>query len=322
MHGAGFGGFPAQGECGQGVGPQVDGEDLHDGERERDRPAGQGEDQEGKDLGDGVGEDVEDELADVVVDTAAGLDGRDDGGEVVVGEHHRGGFPGDVGAGAAHGDPDVGPSQRGCVVDTVAGHGDDLALGAQRVGDAELGFRCAAGEDHFAFGRQELIQFRFGEPVEFGAGDDVGLVVADADLAGDRRGGRSVVTGDYVHADAGLMGAGDGVRHLRPGRVGHGDQAEQAQVAFGFLALGGDRCPGGELTDGDGQDAQPGVRVVVHGRGHGGTVVVGQRACAARMLEVGAPGEHFFGCALGVHREDGALVPVVLLVHGGHELDP
>jgi hypothetical protein len=234
----------------------------------RDRPAGAGEDQEGNDLGDGVGEDVDDELANVVVETTAGLDGRDDGGEVVVDEHHRGGFPADVGPGAAHGAPDVGPAQRGGVVDTVPGHGDDLALGAQRVGDTELGFRCAASEDHFAFRAQELIQFRFGDPVEFGAGDDVRLVVADA----------------------GLMGAGDRGRRLGAGRVGHGDQAEQTQVEFGFLAPGGDGCPGGQLADGDGQDAQPGVRVVVHGQGHGGTLVVRQRPYTARVLEVGAPG--------------------------------
>ena len=46
-----------------------------------------------------------------------------------------------------HGDADVGAAQRRRVVDPVAGHRDDVPLGAQRVGDAQLRLRRAAGED-------------------------------------------------------------------------------------------------------------------------------------------------------------------------------
>ena len=74
----------------------------------RDRPAGEREQQERNDLGGGVGEDVLDELADVVVDLPAGLDRDDDRREVVVGQDHRRCLPGDVGPGAAHRHADVG----------------------------------------------------------------------------------------------------------------------------------------------------------------------------------------------------------------------
>ena len=107
----------------------------------------------GRHLGGRVGEDVEDELADVVVDAAAGRDGGDDRGEVVVGEHHRRRLAGDVGPGAAHRDADVRAAQGGGVVDAVAGHRDHEALGAQRLGDPQLRLGRAAGEDQLAAAR-------------------------------------------------------------------------------------------------------------------------------------------------------------------------
>ena len=67
-------------------------------------PARERVEQERHHLGRGVGEDVGDELADVVVDHAALLDRGHDRGEVVVGEHHRRRLARHVGAGRAHGD--------------------------------------------------------------------------------------------------------------------------------------------------------------------------------------------------------------------------
>ena len=52
---------------------------------------------------------------------------------------------------AAHRDPDVGLLQRGRVVDAVAGHGDDLALAAEHVHQADLVLRGDAG-DHADIG--------------------------------------------------------------------------------------------------------------------------------------------------------------------------
>ena len=69
----------------------------------------------------------DDELREVVEYSAAFFDGGFDGGEVVVGEDHVGGFLGDLGTPLPHRDADVCLLQRGRVVDAVARHRDDVA---------------------------------------------------------------------------------------------------------------------------------------------------------------------------------------------------
>ena len=100
-----------------------------------------------EDLADVRREQEAQELADVREDPAALADGADDRGEVVVGEDHVRRLLGDVGAGDAHRDADVGRLQRGRVVDAVAGHRDDPAVGLQRVDDPQLVLGRDAGVD-------------------------------------------------------------------------------------------------------------------------------------------------------------------------------
>ena len=71
VHQPRFGGFPAQRQRGQRVGAQVDGQGLHDRQWKRDGASGQGENQERRDLGYGMGEDIDDELTHVVVNAPA-----------------------------------------------------------------------------------------------------------------------------------------------------------------------------------------------------------------------------------------------------------
>ncbi len=137
VHEPGFGGLAAEGEGREGLRAEVDGEDGHDRERQRDGSAGQRENEERDQFGCEVHEDVEDELPDVGVDAAAFFDGRDDGREVVVGEDHGCRLTGDVRTAAAHGDADVGSAQGRRVIDAVPGHGDDFALVPESVGDAQ-----------------------------------------------------------------------------------------------------------------------------------------------------------------------------------------
>ena len=70
-----------------------------------------------------------------------------DGSEVIVEQHEIRCFARHVGTAFAHGDADVRALQRRCVVDAIAGHGDDLAVGLQRVDDAKLLFRHHARKD-------------------------------------------------------------------------------------------------------------------------------------------------------------------------------
>ena len=113
-----------------------------------------------------MGEDVEDELADVVEDATSCLDGRDDGGEVVVGEDHRRRLARDVRAGQAHGDADVRAPERGRVVDAVARHRDHVTLGAEGVGDAQLRLGRGAGEDQLLPLAEEPIELALAHRVE------------------------------------------------------------------------------------------------------------------------------------------------------------
>ena len=137
---SGSGRIDAERQRGRAVGHEVDPQDLRRQQRQHDTPspaacqadqAGQQHAEEhGHDLADVRRQQVAQELPDVGEDRPAFLDGGDDRGEVVVGEHHVGRLLRDVGAGDAHRDADVGGLQRRRVVDAVAGHRHDRAVRA------------------------------------------------------------------------------------------------------------------------------------------------------------------------------------------------
>ncbi len=142
------------------------------------------------------------------------------------------GFLGDLGAGDAHGHADVGRPEGGGVVDAVAGHGDDVAGLLQRPHQLDLVLGGDPGEDPDV--PDSLRQFVLGHRVEVGAGDDV---AADAELAGDRGGGLTVVPSDHFYRDPGAAAECDGVLDLRSGRIGDADEAEEGQPVEAFPEL-------------------------------------------------------------------------------------
>ncbi len=94
LHDVALGLLHAERERGQGVGDEVDPQQLdrlEDGEADKRRL------EHREDLGDVGGQQELDDLADVVVDTTAFLHRVDDGGEVIVGKNHVGDVLGDVG---------------------------------------------------------------------------------------------------------------------------------------------------------------------------------------------------------------------------------
>ena len=105
---------------------------------EQDRQAEHQRQQRQARNGDVNGKDETHRLAQIVVDAAAETDRLDDRAEIVVEQHDGGSFARDIGSAAAHGDADMGGLQRGRVVDAVAGHRDDLAIGLVGVDDAQL----------------------------------------------------------------------------------------------------------------------------------------------------------------------------------------
>ena len=83
-------------------------------------------------------ENVSHRLAHVVVDAAPEADRVNDGAEVIIEEHDRCSLARHVGSPPAHRDADVRRLERRRVIDAVSGHRDDLAIGLERIDDAQL----------------------------------------------------------------------------------------------------------------------------------------------------------------------------------------
>ena len=158
----------------------------------------------------------------------------DDRGEIVVEQDQGRGLARDVGAAPAHGDADVRRLQRGRVVDAVAGHGDDLAIGLQRIDDPQFLLGHDAREDGHDL--HALRQLGIAHALELAAGHDVlGLELG---LRGDRARRCRVVAGDHDDPDAGRAafpapprarsGAAD-----RQGRPGRGTRRQKRAASSG-----------------------------------------------------------------------------------------
>ena len=213
----------AEGE--QDVDGEVDPQDL---QRQQRRAVGDGEDPGTDEQQDEPGQHDHldpDVLHQVVVEASTALDGGDDGGEVVVGEDHLGGVLGDLGAGDPHRHADVRSGERRRIVHAVARHGDDVPLLLEDADQPHLVLGRHSGDDADAVDLGfELV---VGKGGELGAGERASF---DAELAGDRGGGRGVVAGDHADADAGVLAEGDGVLGLLARRVDDADEGEQLEL--------------------------------------------------------------------------------------------
>ena len=180
-----------------------------------------------------------DGLADVIVDAAAFLHCAHDGGKVVVRQHHVRHVLGNVGAGDAHAHADICALDGGCVVDAVAGHSGNGAVGLPRIDDAHLMLRLHTGVDPVA--AHCLLHLLIGDGVQFCAGNGLGGVLDDAQFPGNGHSGILVVTGDHHRTDAGGTALGDRRLDLRTHRVDHTHQAHKAQLLLQLLRLIGSR---------------------------------------------------------------------------------
>ena len=304
-----MGRFRPQGQGRQHVGAKVHRQDLRHGQGQGD--AEQHEGQVGHQFRDVGGEDVGEELADVLVHRPAFLDGGDDGGEVVVQQHQVRRLPGHVGAAPAHGHADVGGAQGGGVVDAVAGHRDGVALGLERLHQDEFLVGGEAGEHHLGPVQGQL-QLGGGQAAQFLAGHDPGMLAAhQADPTRHRQGGAGVVAGDHDHPDARLVALPDGRRHLGPGWIGQAHQAGEDQVALPVF-------PGFALRQGPpGQGQYPQAPFgQARFRRQGGFPVGGQQGSdPVAGLDAGTQGEQ---CLQGALAEQEP--PFRGRVDGGHAL--
>src|SRR5215475_2715655 len=94
-------------------------------------------------------EDVGHCFSKVVVNSPSETDSLYDRREVVIEEHQRSGLASHVGTASTHRDADMCRLERRCVVNAIAGHGDDIAIGFQRFNDLQLLFRQNSSKDTY-----------------------------------------------------------------------------------------------------------------------------------------------------------------------------
>mmetsp|Transcript_32718 Transcript_32718/g.83603 ORF Transcript_32718/g.83603 Transcript_32718/m.83603 type:complete len:485 (-) Transcript_32718:214-1668(-) len=305
---------------GAGARGSVDEQDRNGAEHENGVPLAVNDEAQGEHEHHGLGhvsaQQVHHEVADGCEDTAALLHSGHDGGEVVVCQHNVRNALGDVRAGDAHGNANVGLLDGGRVVDAITRHGHNLATAVQCLHHAHLALRGAARHDEGQL--LHLVQLLVGHGVHLGAGGHHALASGalgdDANLLGNGLRGGGVVAGEHAHHDAG----GEALRHSGDGgllgRVTHGAQGQQAQILLNVTALRvgnvGSGLRQGEVGAlGDGQHAQALGGEVVHD-GH-------QAAVGARVA--GAARQDGLGGALHGAQAGGELGVVPAGAHGlGH----
>ena len=294
LHDVALGVLHAQRERGEAVGDQVHPQQLH---RLKDGKADERGDEHREDLGK-VGRKQElDDLADVVVDTTALFAGTDDGGEVVVGKHHVGNVLGNVGAGDAHANADVGAFDGRGIVDAVARHGHDLVARLPSLYDTGLVLGLDAGVHAVVLDMR--VELLVAHAIEVGTGDGMAAIGDDSQLLGNGHGGIDMVARDHHGANTGIVGLADGVGDLGADRVNHAGQAAEDQV---MLERSG-TAVGGNLGVGAARQRQHAQGLVGHGfvgRHELGTTLLGQGDDLIALVDVGAQADHHVGRALGV----------------------
>ena len=298
-----------KGQGGEAVGDQVDKQQVH---RVQQCEAQQRGEEHAQHLAHVAGQQELDGLADVVIDPAALLHGGDDGGEVVVAEHHVRHVFRYVRAGDAHAHADIRGLDGGRVVDAVAGHGGDGALAPPGVDNADLMLRLYPGIDAVLLHR--LVQFLIGEAVQRAAGNGLAGVGDDAQLLADGHGGILVVAGDHHRADARGAALGHGGLDLRADGVDHARQTDEAEVLLQVLRL----LPVGQCVVQALRRRKDPQGLVGHGfvlRQNGGALFLSQGQDLPAFRIAGAPAQHLVRRALGVLDK-----AVVCAVDGGHHL--
>ena len=253
------------------------------------------------------------------------LNGRDDGGVVVIGEHHVGRLFRDVSAGDTHGHADVGPFEGRGIVDAVTGHSHHVTPRFERFDDAHLVLGGDTGENiHVLYALSQLL---VGEVIQFRTGERFAVGPQQTDFLRNGAGSIGIVTGDHHRADARPPRPLHRWPDFRPGRIRHRHQPNQCQATFNRIGadLGWQFI---QVTTGHGQDAQSRAPQL--------TVDILDVLAAARrewhahaiLQDNIAEGQHHVGCTFDVGDVFGAaaLTPpgaggrAVYAVDGAHTL--
>ena len=234
-HGFAVGLFLTESNGGQHIGAEIDGEDLHHAEGQRHR---QGHvEQEGHYLGHVTGEHVTGKFLHIGEYRAAFLDACHDRRKIVVKQYHLRCFARDVGAGQAHRHTDVGGTQRGRIIYTVARHRDHATPMFQGADDFEflLG-RGACKHPRARF--KSRYQLALAQGFQFFAVHHRlhgCMFIEQASTARNGLGGVGVITGDQHHLYACGATTGERCGHFDAQRIIAAQKAKQAQAALKLI---------------------------------------------------------------------------------------
>ena len=149
----------------------------------------------------------------------------DDGGEVVVGQHHGGGLFGHRRAADPHRHADVACLKRGRIVDAVAGHGHDVSLGCRArtiLTLCEAVTRANTATSSIDAANCAASMRSMSAPETARPCRPSSAAMAD--------GRRLVVAGDHLDGDARLAALGDRLLRFGPWRVHQPDQPDEVQL--------------------------------------------------------------------------------------------
>ena len=168
-----------------------------------------------------------DVLANIVVDRAAFAHRRDDRGEIVVEQDDVGRLLGGFGAFQSHRHADIRRLQRRRVVDSIAGHGDDRAIGLERPDDPQLMLGAGAREHRYPLDGH--CQLGIGQAIELGADHPLEMV-GQIELAANGKRGCGVIAGDHLDRDARRAALRDGRHRLGTERIDEAHDAEKVEA--------------------------------------------------------------------------------------------
>ena len=169
-------------------------------------------------------------LLDVLIDISAILHCLDNGGEIVVRQNHCRSVLGNLCTGDAHCHAYISLFQCRCIVDTVTGHGNDIATLLPCTDNANLMLRCHTGINRFVC--HKVHQLLVGVSVQCRTLYSFFRLFQNADLLGDRRSGDNVVTGDHYRLDSGRSALCNCLFGFLTGRIHFGNQSQIGQVVF------------------------------------------------------------------------------------------